>query len=339
MKLHQLFASTIIVIGLSSWQISAKEAYGKITNIKGEGFISVDGKTKSIKLGDAIYPNSELVVEHDGQLSFSTFDNQVFHLGKASSMAVTANPKEVVLRAGEIWFQSLNKTNSTKLSTANAAVEVSGGEGILVYDSMKAKSQLVVINGLMKISNTRAPDVGISVSEGNFSYVDNAYDNGIPRDPTPVGEKTYTNLLTHFPGISPLDKNAIQVFQKEVVASKKTNIETRNHADDILSAYRDQIITAPKAQSKNSRGIASVKADVKSKKAPDTSVKIFGTRGEKTMTFGEEFSVPTEIKAGALRGPASFSAPEVEENKAGDTKALEEHDRETKKLMQQLQSL
>ena len=336
MKLKTIFITTILSFATLISQANAKEAFGKIIKIKGEGFISQNGKTKAIKLGDFVYPNSELVIEHEGQLSFSTSDDQVFHLGKASSMMVA--PKNMVLRSGEVWFQSLNKANETKISTANADITMSGGEGILVYDSLKAKSQLVVVNGLMKINNSRAPEVAISISEGNFSYVDNTYDNGIPRDPTPVGEKTYMELVGHFPGVQALDKNAVKVFAKE---TKITHQEVKKeNNDDILSAYRDLMLAEKslKTKNKSSRGIASVtlkKASIK-KQDQKVPVKIFGEKGQKTMTFGEEFT-PSSSKG--VRGPASFSAPEFIEQKAGDTKVLEEHDAETKKLIKELGNL
>lgn len=345
MKIKTILLSASLSISALVTNVDAAEAFGKIIKIKGEGFISQNGKTKAIRVGDFIYPNSEIVVEHVGQLSFSTSDDQVYHLGKSSSMMVA--PKNMVLRTGEVWFQSLNKANATKISTANADVELSGGEGILVYDSLKAKTQLVVVNGLMKINNARAPEVAISISEGNFSYVDNTYDNGIPRDPTPVGEKTYMELVGHFPGVQALDKNAIQVFAKETKVaghgSTKHEATKYGEADEILGAYRD-ILTSSKHTPVVKREIASVhghtkKPNVKSKET-GIPVQIFGTKGEKTMTFGEEFSIPAPIKASqGMRGPASFSAPEVIENKAGDTKALEDHDRETKKLIQEIGNL
>lgn len=340
MKIKTILLSASLSISALVTNVNAAEAFGKIIKIKGEGFISQNGKTKAIRVGDFIYPNSEIVIEHVGQLSFSTSDDQVYHLGKSSSMMVA--PKNMVLRTGEVWFQSLNKANATKISTANADVELSGGEGILVYDSLKAKTQLVVVNGLMKINNARAPEVAISISEGNFSYVDNTYDNGIPRDPTPVGEKTYMELVGHFPGVQALDKNAIQVFAKETKVAASKESAKFEVADDILSAYRDTLTSAKKPEVK--RGIASVHSEKKHAKVKAKEegipVQIFGTKGEKTMTFGEEFSIPVPVKASqGMRGPASFSAPEVIENKAGDTKALEDHDRETKKLIQEIGNL
>ncbi len=347
MKLKTIYISAMLILLAMSASADTKEAYGKIIKIKGEAFISQNGKTKAIKLGDFIYPNSELVIEHVGQLSFSTSEDEIYHLGKSSSMMVS--PKNMVLRSGEVWFQSLNKSNKSKISTANADVVLSGGEGILVYDSLKAKTQLVVVNGLMQINNVRAPEVAISISEGNFSYVDNTYDNGIPRDPTPVGEKTYNELVAHFPGVFALDKNTIKVFSKESENSHAKlahlPVEKSEATDEVLSAYRDILISTPStsniSKKSSSRKIASV---VNNKKlvGADKSVtpfKVFGMKGDRTMTFGEEFKNVPKIDLKGSRGPASFAAPEVIEQKAGDTKVLEDHDRETKKLIQELGNL
>lgn len=352
MKIRTIFIVSSLTVASMLSNASASEVFGKIIKIKGEGFISQNGKTKAIKAGDFIYANSEIVVEHVGQLSFSTSDDQVYHLGKSSSMMIA--PKNMILRTGEVWFQALNKSSFTKISTANADVELSGGEGILVYDSLKAKSQLVVVNGVMKINNSRAPEVAISVAEGNFSYVDNTYDNGIPRDPTPVGEKTYMELISHFPGVQSLDKNSAVAFSKKTHEKEATHEVVHNNsqkhvatekADDILEAYRDILIsTSHTHQNKKvSRGVASAHdvghATKKDSKPSGTPFKIFGESSKKTMTFGEEFKAPSSVMKNTLRGPASFSAPEFIDNKVGDTKVLEEHDRETKKLIQELGNL
>lgn len=351
--------STLSIFSLLSINMAqAADVYGKITKVKGEGFISYKGKTIALKAGDNVLQGSEIVIEHEGAVTFKAFNDQTIHLGKASSMMIDKDA--LVLRQGEVWFQAPDKSKTIKLSTANADVVYNGGEGILVYDSEKAKSQIFVMNGMMKVNNARTPEVAITVGEGNFSYVDNTYDQGIPRDPTPVGEKTYKELLTHFPNVLPMQKGTEQVFETSparVVSSaeetehrhtahgekvaKKPEGDQLKEADDILTEYRDQLFkkASPAKNSKMKRSIASVsgeKSKTKLEKKP--AVKIFGGKGEKTMTFGEEFT-PSSVESKSLRGPASFSAPEYAPTKAGEIEKLEEHNNETKKLIEDLGKL
>lgn len=185
--------------------------FGRIVDLKGEGFISYKGKTREIRKGDAIEIGAEIVIEHHGQVTFTDNADHRFHLGNSSSVRVSGNSLE--LRSGDLWFQSLNKNDDYKIQTANATVNYQGGEAILSYDTVKGKTQLMVVNSMMKLSNLRAPELNLSVAEGHFSFVDNAYDEGAPRDPTPVGEKTYKELAALFNGVSPMDKNSAAIFK------------------------------------------------------------------------------------------------------------------------------
>lgn len=203
---------TLAIAALFSFNIIAAEVqFGRIVDLKGEGFISSNGKTREMRKGDAIEMGAEIVIEHHGQVTFTDNADHRFHLGNASSAAVSG--KGIELRSGDLWFQSLNKNDTYSIKTANATIEYTGGEAILTYDSSKGKSQLMVINGMMKLSNLRQPELNLTVGEGLFSFVDNTYEEGAPRDPTPVGEKTYGQLVSLFSGIAPMDKHSEEIFK------------------------------------------------------------------------------------------------------------------------------
>lgn len=205
----------VLMASFISFQLMASEPgviqFGRVVDLSGSGFISYNGKTREIKKGDTIEVGAAIVIEHHGQVSFTDNADHRFHLGNSSSASVSA--KGLELRGGDLWFQSLNKTDEYKITTVNAMVNYQGGEGILSYDSEKGKTQLMVINGMMKLANFRTPELNLSVSEGHFSFIDNAYEEGAPRDPTPVGEKTYSQLVALFTGISPMDKNSAAIFK------------------------------------------------------------------------------------------------------------------------------
>lgn len=205
----------LLITSILSFNLFASEpgatSFGRIVDIKGDGFISYEGKTKEIRKGDVLENGAEIIIEHRGQISFTDNADHKFHLGNSSSASVKSNIVE--LRSGDLWFQSLNKNDASKIQTVNAAINYQGGEGIVTYDSAKGKTQLMVINGIMKFSNSHTPDLNLSVSEGLFSFVENTYDEGAPRDPTPVGEKTYVELVALFKGVSPMDKNSAEIFK------------------------------------------------------------------------------------------------------------------------------
>ena len=205
--------SILAVLILPTLAIAAPLQFGRIVDIKGSGFISFEGQTHEIKKGEVVYANSEIIIEHSGQVVFTDNADHKFHLGNASSVAVFAG--KVELRSGDVWVQSLNKTDEYTLTSANASVSYTGGEAIFSYDSVKGKTQLMVINGLMKLSNLRSPELNLTVAEGNFSFVDPSFEEGMPRDPTPVGQKTYGQLVAMFPGVSPMDKHSADIFKNE----------------------------------------------------------------------------------------------------------------------------
>jgi hypothetical protein len=207
--------------------------FGRVVELKGSGFISHEGKTKEIRKGDVIHANSELVIEHSGQITFTDNADHRFYLGNSSSAYVKNN--SVTLRDGDMWFQSLNKDDTFKIQTANASIDYQGGEAIITYDSLKGKTQLMVINGLMKLSNLRNNELNLSVSEGHFSFVENSYEDGMPRDPTPVGEKTYAQLVSLFSGVAPMDKNAAKLFKEEKAEVAANHLKTeKTHEEPVV---------------------------------------------------------------------------------------------------------
>lgn len=251
----------LLFASLVSFNLMAVEpgavSFGRITDLKGEGFISYKGKTRELRKGDAIEVGSEIVVENHGQVSFTDNADHRFHLGNASSASVTA--KSIELRAGDLWFQSLNKNDDYQIQTANAVVSYQGGEAILSYDSVKGKTQLMVINSMMKLSNLRAPELNLSVAEGLFSFIDNAYDEGAPRDPTPVGEKTFGQLTALFKGITPMDKNSAGIFKNHESG------HPQGHQEGHQEGHQGEEITKVESH----RSIASVTDDADSKMMED----------------------------------------------------------------------
>ncbi len=330
---------TLAIAVLFSFNIIAAEGqFGRVVDLKGEGFISSNGKTREMKKGDVIEMGAEIVIEHHGQVTFTDNADHRFHLGNASSAAVSG--KGIELRSGDLWFQSLNKNDTYTIKTANAFIEYTGGEAILTYDSSKGKSQLMVINGMMKLANLRQAELNLTVGEGLFSFVDNAYEEGAPRDPTPVGEKTYGQLVSLFSGIAPMDKHSEEIFKSHdkheashvasrAVASvhedKKTDVEP-----NLIEEYKNSLLE--KKPIKISQTKTMTKAKTENKIVPEKKktagskmiVHVYGQSSKPTVAFTMD-AAPTKmgekVDVSRSRAPASVLDQDVPKDSALETKS------------------
>ena len=322
--------SILAVLVLPTLTFASSVQFGRVVDIKGSGFISYEGQTHEIKKGEVLYVNAEINIEHAGQVTFTDNADHQFHMGNSSTAAVYAG--KVELRSGDLWVQSINKTDEFLITSANATVNYTGGEAILSYDSVKGKTQLMVINGLMKFSNLRTPELNLTVAQGNFSFVDPSFEEGMPRDPTPVGEKTYGQLVSMFPGVSPMDKHSVEIFKNQDAKKAERSIasapEATNHhevkthvtksAAELEKEYKNEVM---KLSDKNARvAVApSEKANVVvAKKAEKTKtpvanglvVKIYGLAGSDTSATTAIYDItPSASTTVSKRSPASV--PEV----------------------------
>lgn len=293
--------------------------FGRIVEMKGSGFISYNGQTHEIKKGELIYTNSEIIVENSGQVTFTDNADHRFFMGNASTAAVFAG--NVELRSGDLWIQSLNKLDDYKLTTANAVVNYQGGEAILSYDSGKGKTQLMVINGLMRLSNLRTPELNLTVSEGNFSFVDLAFEEGMPRDPTPVGEKTYGQLVALFPGVAPMDKHSAEIFKdnapgknaksRSIASVSEVMVHETKSQKDLEKDYMAEVMNLKTKTKHVAHDAATTVKKTSTPKANKLIVKIYGLEGAATSVTTAIYDIPNkESLTEKTRAPASV--PEVD---------------------------
>jgi hypothetical protein len=333
------FLAIIFSITISAHTYASAVSYGRIVEIKGSGFISTNGKTHEMKKGEIIYVDSEIVVEHSGQVTFTDNADHRFHMGNATSVFVTNGAVE--LRNGDLWVQSLNKIDDSKLTTANAAVNFTGGEAILSYDSIKGRSQLMVINGLMKLSNLRASELNLTVGEGNFSFVDLKFEEGMPRDPTPVGLKTYGQLVSVFKSVAPMDPHSTEIFKNNDQMVKVTRgiasvavSEGHSKSQDLEADYKNSMLEI-KSKSSNKIKITDHRSQVS--KPGKLIVKIYGQVG--SVASATTAIYDTSHRASS-RGPASVldtSVPvDIEMN---NTPYKTQQNKESERLIQELNKL
>lgn len=294
--------------------------YGRVVDLKGEGFISYNGKTRAIKKGDIIEVGAEIVIEHQGQVTFTDNADHRFHLGNSSSASVSGNSIE--LRSGDLWFQSLNKNDYYKVQTANATISYQAGEAIVSYDTVKSKTQLMVINSMMSLANLRAPELNLNVAEGHFSFIDNAYDEGAPRDPTSVGSKTYKALVSLFNGVSPMDKHSEAIFKDHpkaeatravasVIEHGNGHTEAKNEvAAKLIEEYKDKLLNGNVHPQKHVAKKSVAKKSVVHKKIAQKKKEVVA---EKLVihVYGQKLAASPDTKS--LRAPASVLEQAVPE--------------------------
>jgi len=305
-----------------------------VSSVEGNAFVVYNGSTKPIKSGEYLEDMSIIMTEEGGQVAISDFHDHKFFLA-GSGMATILN-RMVELKRGYLWVQSL-ATEKAKLQTANAVVNYTNGDAVFSFDSMSGKTQLMVVRGSFELQNVLRDDVSVTVDQGNFSFIDDEYEQGIPRTPTPVGFQSFQKVISLFRGVDAkyvesddaiMKKNAPVKRVGKVVSKGKNravaSIESKATGGKIT--YR----LAPKRKTfdidaYNERKIASIEDDKRRAKfVPDYSarsgvaVRVYGVKKSEraiasvettpTTAKPEVIAVKPEApKSTAKRAPASIS--------------------------------
>src|SRR5690606_20894553 len=84
------------------------------------------------------------------------------------------------------------------MTTANGFVNYWKSEYIATFDHLTGRSQFLVVNGDVEVSNILDQNLKYSVSAGSFSLIDPKVENGVPRAPTRVGLQSLNSSLEEF---------------------------------------------------------------------------------------------------------------------------------------------
>lgn len=229
--------SSLIILLLIPGFVLAKPV-GMVFEVKGNAFIMKGHKVKQIHDGDVIEDLSEIMTEEGAQITFSDYFDHKFHL--SGSGQVRFFNKVVELKKGYLWIQSF-QTDDFQFSvhTANAQIYYSKGEGIISFDLVSGKTQALVMDGEFQIQNPLMNGFKVGITEGNFSFVDEKYENGTPRWATPVGYQSFQKVLNLFEDVSPRDKNNQLVRETIASTSKK---ERDHYSGKMKSSSNNRIL-------------------------------------------------------------------------------------------------
>ena len=196
---------------------------GIVKSIKGRAFIFEKGEIIEATQGMSLSDFSSLSTEVGSQISISDYHDRVFHLSGQGNITFMKNLIE--LKSGYLWIQSSGPTTDVVLKTSNSQIVFNQGEGIVNYDSVKQKTQILVMSGYFDIANIEQSLLSERVQAGSFSFVQNNYENGTPRKSTPVGKSSYMKIVSLFENVEPIQKEL--VFGGRVTSYESQKIEKK----------------------------------------------------------------------------------------------------------------
>ena len=188
-----------------------------LKEVSGNAFSIVEGKAHSLKVGDLVDDMSEIVTEMGSQISFHDYYNHVYHLASAGHVQIMR--RLIDLRSGHLWVQTKGDGGVSLVQTANAKVTYNVGEAIISYDSESGKTQVLSVRGKFDMCNQLLEDVVVAIYDGHFSFIQKDVDNGVPRNPTPIGGASFKKVTGLFLGIDPLSRSMTESVVAPVVLS------------------------------------------------------------------------------------------------------------------------
>jgi hypothetical protein len=319
-----------VALMLLLWGVSAlaSSPAGLVNYTRGVVFAIESGKTRMIHKGDNIFPDSELVTEVGGQLSYTDYYDHRYHLAGSGHIMVEkkGGPQ---LKRGYLWIQSYHKDVPFSVKTANGQLTFQQGEAVIYFDSGRGKSQAVVLKGEMKFTHLVYTNLGVTLNEGEFSQVEseglNEGEITYPRNPTRVGYNSFSKLLSLFDGAAGVGGEKIATSAKSI---REKSLQERRPASQLSSRGPN---TAARSKEGSSEGkiiywrSKSVVEEIDNRTlGPNSFVHIFGSPRVKAK--GERVAnSKREGKRVRARQPASLVAPKRVEPTSSFERSLNRH--------------
>ena len=195
-KLKSSLLLSLTFFAAAAWS----KPVAQVIEVKGQVFvITAEGTTKSLKVNDHVEEKSEVMVGEDGDITLNDYYDATYHMTEGSHLKFFN--KSVQLKRGKTWVQSLNARHPLVLTTANGHVDFWKGEFITTFDQNSSKTQILVVNGDVEVSNVLDKNIKQNVAAGTFTMLDPESENGLPRAPTRVGLASLNSALAEFKGL------------------------------------------------------------------------------------------------------------------------------------------
>ncbi|TNE99718.1 MAG: hypothetical protein EP326_07625 [Deltaproteobacteria bacterium] len=321
-----------LIVHFMAYYAHADSSVGIVSKLEGNAFETINGKTRSLKVGDELTGMSEVMTTSGANITITDYFDHQFHLSGSSHVKMTGIGME--LRRGYLWVQSYGKSQSPySIKTANGFANVGYGETIMSFDPASSKTQLLVMKGTHSFGNLMEPDMTLTVEDGHFSFLSNDVENGIPRQSTPVGFSSFKKVTSLFQGVESMDKGDWNTNNKTAAAPRVETQVARTIASTKQAPVPGTVIYVKSVQG-GSRVPASAGSDVsafdyyksKVKKAPwktnlkksGVPVKVWGETTQRTPASTKSWkqikreekpkfpTPPTKVETSS-RNPASVS--------------------------------
>lgn len=324
-------SSSFILFTLSFGALAKPVA--QVTEVNGTVFVvSPDGKTTSLKKNQHIEEKSEIMVEDGASITLNDYFDATYHLAGGSHLKFFN--MSVQLKNGKAWIQSSVGKNPLALTTANGNASFGKGEFITTFNQTSSRSQFLVVNGDVEVSNVLDQNMKYVVSGGTFTTIDPDVENGNPRAPTSVGPNSLNAALADFKKLP----NAI-VKAEPVPARTIASVEEAPKKGEIVFITSNRLpasITEKYFKKITAKKVAPLAAP--SLTATPVPIKIYGT----------SYKPAEPVIAPSIRTPASVPAPAVNmpkkatpafENDPEFGSSLKKHADEQPKYSKELESL
>ncbi|MCO4754782.1 MAG: hypothetical protein KC478_09875, partial [Bacteriovoracaceae bacterium] len=197
---------------LFSVQIHAK-IVARVLDVKGNAFVfNSNGQSQQLQFGSKIYDLSEVMVDDSSYVSVLDSSDHVHHLAGGTYAKFFNNLLEV--KNGYVWTRAKGKKHAI-INTINSVVRYHSGQFITSVNNSELKTQVLSITASPKLSSSLEPNLAIAIPAGHFSFIDQAYERGLPRTPTRVGLNSYKNIKSVFTDVKSLKNTK---FEKTLFA-------------------------------------------------------------------------------------------------------------------------
>ncbi len=216
----------------------------QVTEIKGQVFaMSPEGKTVGLKVNDHLDDKTEIMVEEGGSLTLNNYYDATYHLIGGTQLKLF--DKSAQLKRGKTWIESKNTRHPLAITTANGNVDFWKAEFIVTFDTANSRTQVLVVNGEVDVSNILDKNMKTSVTAGTFTLIDPEIESGSPRASTKVGLNSLNQALAEFKqlpeslkvvsapqeAVAPIPAATASVKRGEIIF-----IDTKGHRQDRLPA-------------------------------------------------------------------------------------------------------
>lgn len=223
--------SSLILLSLITTPLWSRPV-AQVSDISGSVFVMTPkGETVLLKVNAHIEEKSEIMVEEGAHITLMDYYNATYHMIGGSHAKFF--DKSVQLKRGKTWVQSQNSRFPLALTTANGNADFWKGEFIATFDQATSRSQFLVVNGDVEVSNVLDRNLKYLVSAGTFTLVDPEVENGVPRAPTKVGLTSLNAALAEFKQLpkamneqapAPVERKIASVEEEEKAEVKKGEI-------------------------------------------------------------------------------------------------------------------